>query len=355
MDTLLKKTIEKIQKSQSKDNTNSEEKKLIINNQDYISIPLKEENFYSIERKSSTKKYAFLDGGNNNIYKDQNMSIDIIRIYYCIFCEEKKIKNKTFDFTTITRTTSESENKENRHNQKIVYKTELIKENNIELNEEFLTFNPKEDLLKNGAFDAKVDSIASKVRRYLEIIVAKQIAEQELKEYDTIILDGTLQCTIPKEEILMQKLEDISIKHNILVCAIAKSTNVYTNTDSSYDKLLISLTDKKRFVYFPSIEIKNTKHPAKIYFAKLHEKSDIVLRIELFKSQANKIDITKYFSQVAFFAKDPTLLGYPYGLIDADKFARLSNEEANYLRTIFEIKTNLKQQDIHALLDKMSF
>ena len=62
-------------------------------------------------------------------------------------------------------------------------------------------------------------------------------------------------------------------------------------------------------------------------------------------------------------SKDPVFLGYPYGLIEADKFARISNNEAEYLRMTFvakacksfdKIKQHLNALNAHSILDNIS-
>lgn len=37
-------------------------------------------------------------------------------------------------------------------------------------------------------------------------------------------------------------------------------------------------------------------------------------------------------STLAYYSADVSFPGYPYGLIDADRFARISNDEKNVLR-----------------------
>ncbi len=66
----------------------------------------------------------------------------------------------------------------------------------------------------------------------------------------------------------------------------------------------------------------------------------------------------KIFSALAENSQDPVFLGYPYGLVDADKNARVSNAEKGFLRTVFSSKIDLEkynQLDAHDVLDKISF
>lgn len=347
MEKLLKKSVEKLKRNIKKEQ--QKDLKLIINNKSYSSIPISDKNYYSIERKSSQKRFAFIDGGNQNIYSDSNFSLDAIRVYYSIFKEEKKVECKRYDFICITRINVDN-------NENVRYVCELLNENNITLSNQFLSFNPKDSTLKNGAFDAKTEDVARFVRRYLEIFIAKTVIEKSLDLYETIVLDGTLKQNIVNEKVLLDELKKAANSKKVLVCAVSKTTNVYTNSELQYNEALIFKSNNiKRFVYYPCIISNDVSHDAEIYFAKLHEKSNLVLRIELFKDDAKDVDITKFFSQVSFFAKDPIFLGYPYGLIDADKYARITNEETEFLKTIFLFRTNKEKQDVHAILDKMSF
>ena len=61
--------------------------------------------------------------------------------------------------------------------------------------------------------------------------------------------------------------------------------------------------------------------------------------------------------------KDPVFIGYPYGLIEADKNARISNQEKDMLLTLFStkfgkdwerIKESLSNIDAHEILDNIS-
>ena len=54
---------------------------------------------------------------------------------------------------------------------------------------------------------------------------------------------------------------------------------------------------------------------------------------------------------IAFNAKDPVFLGYPYGLIEADKFARCQENEKDYLKTRFIQKTTKDYKKIKQILN----
>jgi hypothetical protein len=98
----------------------------------------------------------------------------------------------------------------------------------------------------------------------------------------------------------------------------------------------------------------------KTFFVKLHASSEYVFRLDTFAHAAN---VAKYLSPVVAHSKDPVFVGYPYGLIEADRFARVSNREAESLRMMFRVKAGkdwemldsaAKSMDAHSVLDRIS-
>jgi hypothetical protein len=65
-------------------------------------------------------------------------------------------------------------------------------------------------------------------------------------------------------------------------------------------------------------------------------------------------EINEIFSQISKNSRDLTFPGYPYGLIDADRFARISEEEAKGYKVMFlsQIAKNNKADSfasVHAI------
>ena len=59
---------------------------------------------------------------------------------------------------------------------------------------------------------------------------------------------------------------------------------------------------------------------------------------------------------------DPVFIGYPYGLVEADRIARISNQEKESLKTMFLVKLRnkniekyLSSVNAHEILDRISF
>jgi hypothetical protein len=99
---------------------------------------------------------------------------------------------------------------------------------------------------------------------------------------------------------------------------------------------------------------------------KLHRQSEYVFRFEVLKDQVNKNnfgEVELIVSALAENSKDVSFPGYPYGLIDADKFARVSMTEKTVNEFQFraavpqklweKISKFVRSSDAHEILNKM--
>jgi hypothetical protein len=157
--------------------------------------------------------------------------------------------------------------------------------------------------------------------------IARKKAELELAKQFTnsVLLDGVLEEGLPEN-----------------VSALAKSSSLTTLSGNSPNILLTKLTNLETWFYH-LID--------KTYFVKLHPKSKHIFRFE------GDTNILKSLN-----SSDPIFIGYPYGLILADKLARVSNEEKNSLNLKIildkkneEIIKYLQTQNAHSILDNTSY
>ena len=105
-----------------------------------------------------------------------------------------------------------------------------------------------------------------------------------------------------------------------------------------------------------------------MFAVRLHECSDYVFRFEVYKDQVSKRNLGEVeliLSSLSANSRDVGFPGYPYGLIDADRFARISmNEKEAYqfqfLATLSSQKNiwekfskYVRSSDAHDILNKM--
>ena len=86
---------------------------------------------------------------------------------------------------------------------------------------------------------------------------------------------------------------------------------------------------------------------------KYHSHSQYVLRTDVLEFSES------HLSLLAGYSNDPSLLGYPYGLIDADINARITDREIILLKNMVEnsvgkdIRMGIRALDLHDGLSKL--
>ncbi|MEK6949796.1 MAG: DNA double-strand break repair nuclease NurA, partial [Nanoarchaeota archaeon] len=179
-----------------------------------------------------------------------------------------------------------------------------------------------------------------------------------LENNDIIVLDGSLQCTFTNEKKYFEELYKKAAEKSIIICGLSKTTTLMTDKGNSISNALNKYNIDGKWLCHPVADIKSSNHKAEMAFVKLHEKSKYIFRFEIYKEQKGKLK--DVISLLASNCKDPVFLGYPYGLIEADKNARISNQEKGMLLALFsakfgkdweKIKQSLSNIDAHEILD----
>lgn len=316
----------------------------------YKPIKVSKENFKEIKAVDNKNKIAFIDGGNAEILSASNFSLQLIRLYYTIYKENKRIKAEKFEFYLLVN----SLNKED----KIIYKTEIFP---VNFHIDSFSFDSYDATIKEGNNQISISKIGDVARRLAEIKLAAAVTD-ELGENDVIILDGTLQANYTNEKELLEMLYKKAESKNTIITALSKTSALFTETGSSFVNLLDSIAPYRKWAYYPVAEISSEKHKAELFIVKLDERSNYILRFEVYKNI--KFDIASIVSGLSLNASDPVIPGYPYGMIEADKFARIANEEKEALKMAFaaragkgwkKIAAFLNTRNLHEMLDKIGF
>jgi hypothetical protein len=297
-----------------------------FNMQGYTPLPIDKKNFHQIESKETSRKIAFIDGGNIEIVKAPNLSLQFVRVYCCIMQDNKKIFSKKNEFYILVRAI----NKES----KIHYETELFPvTGEILIDKKDLSLSNEDETIKQGINNATITVIGEIARKFSEIALAKEIVN-ELNEQDLIVLDGSLQATVTNQKRYLNLLYDVAEQKKVIVSALAKTSRLFTTSGNSIIGLLSDIAPKKSWSFHPIVEINNENHKAEMFFVKLHDKSNYIFRFEIH----NPNNTEEILSTLANNSRDFTFPGYPYGLILADKFARVSNNEREYFQTLLQVK-----------------
>lgn len=318
MDELLKKLREL--KAQSSDNVH------IVMGKSYSPIIIDKKNFHEIISFDNLSDLTFIDGGQAILFESAGFCIGIIRVAAISYSNNKRVNRDIEEFYVLIT---------EKDNSFIINSFPNEKFNNLH-------FDPENETLRNGIERASPSRILSVIRRFAELNSAKN--------YKNAVLDGTLEARYPNELDYIEKLENVS--------AISKTCSLVTNVGLGVVNYLESLNDKK-WRYYPIVINNNKNHQAEISFIKLMEKSDYIFRFEHKGNDAGKIIYT-----LSKNSADPIFLGYPYGLVDADNAARITDREKKMLQTQISVKLGkdwgrfskmLKSMNAHDILDNIKF
>jgi hypothetical protein len=339
--------------------------KIVFSDKGYDPVLLDPSNFHKIQDKKEQeaqnahdvrdeRKIVFVDGGNNTLLKSSNFIVSFVRLYAGVYRRNMKIREEKHEFFAVVKAVFSDG--------KLQYCTQIfpIGKALAPLAKDLL-FDSMDQSLTDGNNRANVGKVVDCIRRFGELNLATKIA-LDLEENDVILLDGTLQAAVTNEDNYLDLLYNVCDNKNIKVCGLAKTTNLFTDGGDNAQAVINKMgkananLGKDKWYYYPFVQINNAKHRADLFFAKFHPNSNYIFRFELHNLKS-VLDIDCLFSLLAENSKDPVFLGYPYGMIDADRNARVSNEERTYLRTIIETKRDLdayiRTIDAHEILDNI--
>ncbi|OKY78731.1 MAG: NurA 5'-3' nuclease [Candidatus Methanohalarchaeum thermophilum] len=336
----------------------------------YHEKPLEEDNFNSIPKGSEDRTVSYIDGGNKELYSSPTFSIHLVRVYFNLF-ESGNRKDpvqipQKIDFYTLA--------KAYRKNDEIYYKGKIYplkeEEERFLPSEEDLDFNSFDKSFRSGIYRGPINKLCRSARRFAEWKIAGEIAEKELSEGDMVVGDGILHTSVPNEAIYASEAYEKGMENGVVVSKLAKTTKLYTTTGKNLVKAIKDLGDnflpEQEWYYYPVAENEHPSHKAEIYFVKLYKNSDYVFRYEIYRDwarEANKKEIESVISSISENSKDIKFPGYPYGLVDADKMASISEKEAERYRAMLkahasgnkyweEIEKHLTTTNAHEKLDK---
>ena len=323
-------------------------------NKNYTSFNISNDYFHNIKSFDSDKKICFIDGGNQEIIGSHNFSLQLIRVYYNVYENNKKVSFDIFESLVLINV--------KKRNNELCFVTKIFpikNKKNEKLSLDNFSFDIYDGTLKKGNDEVSVSSIGDAMRRFYEISLAKFICDKKL--CDVIILDGSLEVKITSEKEVMQSLYDSSKLNNVSIFSLSKTSSIFTNSGKSLLAVLNSIGPRiESWYYYPIVKIKSETHKSEIYIVKLHEKSNYVFKFE--KYIESEMNIEEILSLLKKNSNDAVFLGYPYGLIDADRFARVSNNEIEIwkmklLSTLgkdFEkIRYTLNSKNAHSILDNI--
>lgn len=318
----------------------SESSYMIMNN--IKGEKISKENFIRIKEKKEHSNIAFIDGGNAEIMGGSNFSLQFIRTAGILYKENKAKERTGYEFYILIKAFEEKGN--------IIYKTEIFDvKGNVDINKEDLIFDSYDNTIKEGINQAKISKIGDIARRFSELATARHVC----KKADIVVLDGSLKSCYSNENKYVKELIDKCKKNNCILCSIAKTSRVFTDAGKNAQSELDDISPEGTWIY------KICKFDDySSYFTKLNKCSKHIFCIET----KDKKEVSFAAAELSKNSIDYVFPGYPYGLIEADRAARVENAEKEYLKTIFmsklskeNIKKSIRSIDAHHILDNIRY
>jgi hypothetical protein len=313
----------------------------------YKPVEFSKENFRQIGDSGSSSRIAFIDGGNNAVLDAANFSLQLLRVYYSVYLSNKKEKTGKSEFFVLSSASNLGDD--------LVFDVDVFGSQ-----EKFNTISAFDETLAKGKHRVSASEVVLACRKIAELRTAVKLVD-ELDSGDVIVLDRDLEASLTGEKEILDELYEKAESKNVIICGISKTTRLFTDAGDSASAVVSSIAPEGEWSYCNIAEINNEKHKADVCFVKLHAKSRYIFRFEIYKNQKEKLD--SVLSLLKQNAKDPVFLGYPYGLIEADKNARVSNNEAEYYRVMLMSKAGkdsskimdyIKSVDAHSILDNIT-
>jgi len=336
-------------------------------NPDYEKMPFPPASFVPIQDFEPSMRTAFVDGGNQEIIGAPNFSAQINRVYFNIFRGRERLLPKSLprrvEFYSATMASYRDEG--------IFYDTSVFPakaefEGLVPC--ERLTFSSLDRTVSVGNQRADIRHVASVARRFAEWEFTKHVIENELEKGDMIVHDGSLQTSLTNEYKYLDRAVEAALTKGVVFAGISKTSTLFTTTGLSLLGAVQQLAEDygvKGPWCLPIAKVANILHNAFIYVVKLHENAKYVFRYEIYGEQAKKMsddELCAVSSALVSNSKDISFPGYPYGLIDADRFARVGGEEIDAYRVPLlseiskrgkwkKISRHICSGDAHGVLD----
>jgi len=331
----------------------------------YAAVPFSPGHFHPIVKEAAVNEaaggptggsMAFVDGGNLEILAAPSFSLQFIRVYATVYRNNRRSEFMLFEQYALIRAMPAD------GAQDIHYRVKLfpLSKKSLPVDESALVFDSMDPALRHGHFRVDISRIGDITRDILELAAAR-LAVETLSAGDCVIRDGTLQASYAMQEHHFARLFAAAHERGVTVVSVAKTCDLFCASGRSLLGAIAQLAAQQPHAmwhYTPLVEIRNERHPAVMALAKLHPRSSHIFRCEIHKDDAQRLP--QLMVRLAQNSRDPIFLGYPYGLVDADQFARVSQKDGEHLAMRFMAQCSREWPDIlpfinagnaHAILD----
>lgn len=326
---------------------------------------------------------VFIDGGNSEIIGASTFSLQFMRIasviysgiqrkgiikkdFFCLSMinDENSIKLKLESVSSQdSRKNNSSQNSSQTSKQKYGATTEKFSELKLDLSDIKLK-RDDEKIYGVETSSRKAINIARRLFELKEVLV--RVSENS-EEVSVIVLDGALDYATDTEKKLIQKIRLAALEKNIVVVGISKISTAYAENGKPINMYLDEKAESKNISvpWFYEGILLNSETNTWTGFVKLSKsKQNFVFRFDYFAEQKELLKNSETFKILAVQATDAVFAGYPYGLVEVDEEARITNEEIGeaYAQLMIisgdkwgELQKASASVSAHSILDSIKF
>ncbi|MBI2140311.1 hypothetical protein HYU14_05275 [Candidatus Woesearchaeota archaeon] len=314
---------------------------------------------------------ACIDGGNAEILGTPEFSLHFIRAVAIVFQGRKKVKTVKKESLALVKVEESSG--------KLSFACESFGSSfpPLRFSADEVASRAVGQLVSPGAAalqDPMPGSIGSLLRRCFELELAKEVLPS-LSPGSALLLDGNLAAKSLQEKASMDSLKEKAAGSDMILAALAKTNSQLTGKGKSIIPSIRALAPKGAAWCYPLSAHDGTltgPHTHNIdtaqFLVRLHKNAQYIFRLELAginpQNTIQDSQLPRVCQLLCSQSKDPILLGYPYGMIEADRLARVSNSESKYLAAVLLGKSaHLREKllplvnslNAHTILDRIQF
>lgn len=331
--------------------------------------------FAEISCTDRPRRIAFVDGGNAMLAEAPSFLIGMNRVYYSVFRGDRRqgpARQPRIEFFSCVTAGARQPASPPAASEKGAYTTRLFARNAADRGR-----LPADADLDVSSEDAKGrgasrDILLAMPRRMAEWAVAGSVIDGELRAGDVLVMDGTLQTRSKRETKFVEPICKRAVQKGVVLCGLAKTSTLVTTDNlpligrASELAEAAGLGDRRWFVGVCDRATANDM--GYTYIVRFHERSRYVFRFGILGGQhagMSGAEVESVLASIAANSSDISIPGYPYGAIDADRFAKVRNREAVMHRNMLDaalagrpggdsIAAQIRSMSMHEALNRVT-
>jgi hypothetical protein len=271
-------------------------------------------------------RLLFVDGGNAEVLGGPGFSLQLVRTAWLLFDGTECVERRRKEGLVLVRAID----------------ADSYRIDGFGLTPPVTSFSRRDRALARGRHAVEPQAVAEEVRGLLELETAAELAA--LAAPAMAVRDGSLVPETAAGAAGMARLAEACRKRDAILAGLAKTSGSVTDTGMPAGDALLRLRPGGTWLYAPE----GSMHS----FARLHDRSRHIFRLDTEPGR-----LPEAAGLLRAHAADAGFPGYPYGLVAADRLARVARQEADQQRAVFlatagrELQALVAGRDAHGILD----